>query len=420
MRVLLLSDMYPPVIGGIELHVRNLARGLSARGHEVSVVTMHHEGQPMRERDGDVLIHRVRGTIHRVDRAYGDLARRYAPPLPDPEFTRSLWAIVRARRPQVVHGHNWLTRSFLPMKRRSGARLVTTLHDYGLVCAKRSLVYRERTCDGPALGKCLGCAARHYGAAKGMAITLGTFGTGPMERRAVDLFMPVSNAVARASGLGEDGAPFEVIPNFVPDDVAGVPPMPGSGVATGLPDHPYILYVGALTEHKGVPELLKAYKHLERAPPLVLIGTRWPGSPTSFPAGTTVLTDVPHADVMRAWRGSLFGVIPSTFPDPCPTVAMEAMASGRALIASASGGLPDLVDDGVTGILVPPRDVNALAVAMKRLVDDPVSAQRLGEGGLRKVGDFMSSRVIARIETAYARVLASSPENVIRAGGVIP
>ncbi|CAN5723546.1 N/A [soil metagenome] len=409
MRVMLLSDMYPPVIGGIELHVRNLARGLSARGHEVSVVTMHHEGQLIAEHDGGVSIHRLRGTIHRLDRAYGDMGRRYAPPVPDPGLTRSLWSVIRAARPQVVHGHNWLTRSFLPLKGRSGARLLATLHDYGLVCAKRSLVYRERTCEGPELSKCLGCAARHYGTAKGMAITLGTFGSGPMERRAVDLFMPVSNAVASASRLAQVGAPFEVIPNFVPDDVAVVPPRTLSGVTAGLPDRPYILYVGALTDHKGVPQLLAAYQRLERAPPLVLIGTRWPGSPTSFPTGTTVLTDVPHADVMQAWRGSLFGVIPSTFPDPCPTVAMEAMATGRALIASASGGLPDLVDDGATGVLVRPRDVNALTVAMKALIDDPVRTQQLGEGGLRKVADFMSSRVVARIEAAYSRVLASSP-----------
>jgi len=46
---------------------------------------------------------------------------------------------------------------------------------------------------------------------------------------------------------------------------------------------------------------------------------------------------------------------------------------------------------------------------MKALIDDPVRTQQLGEGGLRKVADFMSSRVVARIEAAYSRVLASSP-----------
>lgn len=409
MRVLLLSDLYPPVIGGIELHVRNLARGLSARGHQVTVVTLHHDGQDLVERDGDVLVHRLRGTIHRLDRAYGDTQRRFAPPFPDPELTAAIWRIVRAEDPDIVHGHNWLSRSFLPLRRASGAGFVLTLHDYGLVCAKRSLVYRGALCSGPGLAKCLGCAARHYGTAKGMAITLGTFGTGPMERRAVDLFLPVSSAVATASRLAIDGAPFEVIPNFVPDDVARDADTPVVDRELGLPDEPYILYVGALTPHKGVPDLLTAYERLERAPPLVLIGTRWPDSPTSFPPGTTVLTDVPHAKVMHAWRRSLFGVIPSVFPDPCPTVAMEGMASGRALVASRLGGLPDLVDDGATGILTPAGDRSALAAAMQRLVDDPKMADRLGEGGRRKVVDFMSSRVLTRIEAAYHRVLGPGP-----------
>lgn len=405
MRVLLLSDLYPPVIGGIELHVRNLAHGLSARGHHVTVVTMHHEGQAFVERDGQVLVHRLRGTIHRLDRAYGDTQRRFAPPFPDPELIAAIRRIVRSERPDIIHGHNWLSRSFLPLKRESGARLVLTLHDYGLVCAKRSLVYRGALCSGPGLAKCLGCAGRHYGTAKGMVITLGTFGSGPIERSAVDLFLPVSTAVATASRLEIDGAPFEVIPNFVPDDIASVVDPPVVDREHAVPDEPYILYVGALTPHKGVPGLLAAYELLDRAPPLVLIGTRWPDSPTSFPAGTTVLTDVPHAKVMQAWRRSLFGVVPSIFPDPCPTVAMEGMASGRALVASRVGGLPDLVDDGVTGFLTPAGDRPALAAAMQLLVDDPRMADRLGEGGRRKVVDFMSSRVLTRIEAAYRRVL---------------
>jgi glycosyltransferase involved in cell wall biosynthesis len=69
------------------------------------------------------------------------------------------------------------------------------------------------------------------------------------------------------------------------------------------------------------------------------------------------------------------------------------------------GGLPDLVDDGVTGLLTPAGDRRALAAAMQLLVDDPRMADRLGEGGRRKVVDFMSSRVLTRIEAAYRRVL---------------
>lgn len=420
MRVLLLSDLYPPVIGGIELHVRNVARGLAARGHDVAVATMHHEGQPSIERDGPIVVHRLRGSIHRIDRAYGDVLRRFAPPFPDPELVLGLSRIIRSERPEIVHGHNWLTRSFLPLKRASGARLVVTLHDYGLVCAKRSLLYRGALCDGPALGKCLGCAGRHYGAAKGVVITFGTFVTGPLERSAVDLFMPVSSAVATASRLDADGAAFQIVPNFVPDEVAEQTTAPGQDGDPRLADEPYLLYVGALTEHKGVPVLLDAYRRLKDPPPLVMIGTRWPDSPRSFPPGVTVLSDVPHDDVMRAWSRSLLGVVPSTFPDPCPTVAMEAMASGRALVASDIGGLPDLVEDGSTGLLVPAGDAGALASAIQRLVDDRATADRFGGNGRRKVKDFMSSRVITRIESAYGRVLGTASEIATAGASITP
>ena len=88
----------------------------------------------------------------------------------------------------------------------------------------------------------------------------------------------------------------------------------------------------------------------------MLIGTRWPETPATFPAGVTVLSDVPHGVVMAAWERSLFGVAPSVWPDPLPGVVREAMTRGRAVVATAVGGNPDMIDDGVSGLLVPPGD----------------------------------------------------------------
>ena len=106
----------------------------------------------------------------------------------------------------------------------------------------------------------------------------------------------------------------------------------------------------------------------------------------------------------RTWRRSTIALIPSIWPDPCPTVAIEAMALGRPVIASKIGGLPDLVDDGITGILVPPGDSDALRHAIVRLLDDLDLRERMGRAGKNKFIKFHASTVVPRIEDVYYEV----------------
>jgi glycosyltransferase involved in cell wall biosynthesis len=100
-------------------------------------------------------------------------------------------------------------------------------------------------------------------------------------------------------------------------------------------------------------------------------------------------------------------VVPSVWPDPCPTVVLEAMAAGRAVVASASGGIVDMVDDGVTGLLVPPGDAAALAAALARVADDRDALQSMGDAGRSAVAAFTTSAVVDRIEAAYRRAIAA-------------
>ena len=195
--------------------------------------------------------------------------------------------------------------------------------------------------------------------------------------------------------------PTRSSPNFVPDDVASIDAA-ASSIRAELPAE-YLLFVGAMGRHKGIEVLLEAHSQLPGAPPLVLLGSRWPDSPSTFPPNTQVVLDVPHASVMAAMAGSLAVLIPSIYPDACPTVAMEAMASRRPVIASRIGGLPDLVDDEETGLLVPADDAGALAAALHRVVADASLRQRMGDAGIVKVRAFMVSAVVERLESAYAR-----------------
>lgn len=403
MRILLLSQFYPPVIGGEERHVRNLGAALARRGHEVSVGTSRRPGSPDEEMDGAVHVRRLPGTVQRLSGLHADAERRHAPPFPDPELALALKRLVTETRPDVVHAHNWIYASFLPVKAWSGVPFVVTLHDYGLVCPKKNFMrFGTELCTGPALTKCLPCATRHYGSVKGTVTTLGNRVSGLAARRLVNRFIPVSHAVARYNGLARDGS-YEIIPNFVPDDVGT--PGPEDPCLSELPEGDFVLFVGDMMRLKGIDILLDAYAGLTDAPPLVLIGRRTPDTPSAMPPNVRVMGTWPHPAIMHAWRRSLFGVLPSVGPEACATVVMEAMASGKTVVAAEVGGMPDLIEDGDTGLLVPPGDARGLRRAMQRLLEDRALLARLSATALAKVRRLQAQAVVGRIERVYQEVL---------------
>ena len=92
--------------------------------------------------------------------------------------------------------------------------------------------------------------------------------------------------------------------------------------------------------------------------------------------------------------------------EPFGRVVVEGMCMGKPVIGTGSGGVPEVVEDGVSGLLVPPRDPRALAAAIVSLVDDPTNARRLAEGGrLRAINEFSVESHLRRVEETYARVL---------------
>lgn len=410
MHILMLAQFYPPIIGGEERHVRNLSIDLVRRGHEVSVATLWYPGAEAEDVDCGVRIHRLRGTMQRFSGLFQEGERRHAPPFPDPELLYGLHQIITREKPDIVHAHNWLLHSYVPLRRWSRAPLVVTLHDFSLVCARKTSMRNGALCSGPALVECLVCAKQHYGTVKGGVTTVANWMSSAIEKRAVDAFIAVSRAVATGNNLAKLGVPSQVIPNFVPNDVAALAAEPQVFVQELPPN--YILFVGDLNRNKGVPTLLKAYASLENAPPLVLIGRHSPDLPEALPPGVLTLKSWPHDAIMHAWSRCLFGVAPSIWADPCPTVVMEAMASGKAVIATTIGGSPDLVDHGITGLLTPPGDVEALAAAMKRLIEDPELRQSMASAGLQKVETLKANAIIPRILQLYERVLSPQTELV--------
>jgi glycosyltransferase involved in cell wall biosynthesis len=402
-RILALTDFYPPVIGGLERNVSGISRELARRGHHVAVATLSRPGSSPVEMDEGVRVHRIDGWSRALRRTYADPDRPFHPTLADPGVSAALRRVVAAERPQIVQAHSWILHSFLPLKPWSGAKLVVYLHDYGLRCAKKTFLRNGGPCDGPAYGKCVSCASDHYGAVKGAALTSGLWLSSRMYGR-VDRFLANSSAVADAGfdGPGPRPARIDVVPSFVPDRAAEL----GSALPRPAflpPQDGYVLFVGALGDHKGLGVLLEACQGLDA--PLVVIGTRRADTPERFPTGVTVVEDVPHDEVMAAWARSSVAVVPSKWPEPFGQVAVEAMMSGKPVVASSVGGLCDVVVDGETGVLVPPGDAGALRRAVAELLADPDRRTRMGEAGRRRAARFTLSRVADRMEDVYRELL---------------
>lgn len=404
MRILMLSQFYPPVVGGEEQHVRILSQALAARGHQVAVATIANDGRTGREMDGDVTIYRIRISAQRISQLYTDPERRHAPPFPDPEAMRNLLKIVRAERPQIVHAHNWLVHAYLPLKRLTSARLVVTLHDYSLTCAQKRLMEHGEVCTGPALLKCLACAGDHYGRLRGAGTVLSNRVMGTIEKQMVDIFLPVSRAVAIGNGLIESNLPFKIIPNFLAEHTLD-PAVNVADYVDRLPPE-YMLFVGDLTHDKGIHVLLDAYSRLSGAPPLVLIGRLWENKLPALPENVLPIGRWPNAAVLEAWRRCLFGLVPSVWAEPFGMVAIEAMAGGRPVIASRVGGLADIVVDGATGLLVEPGNGEALSEAIAHLLVAPRLREQMGKAASRRANHYRASTVVPRIEDVYEALLA--------------
>lgn len=414
MRILMLAQFYDQVVGGEERYVQDLAEQLVERGHLVGIATLWHPGQQDRQVLRGVRVHRIHGLAQRAGWLFKEKGRRHAPPFPDPGLSLGLRRVIDAERPEIVHAHNWLVHSFLPLKDWSGARLVMSLHDYSLVCAKKSLTFEGNLCPGPAPARCIRCGVQHYGALKGVPTVVGNWLMSGAERAAVDMFIAVSRATAQGNGLTDSRSPFEIIPNFVSNPGCDRPiPLEIQALLDKLPDGQFMLYVGDLGERKGINVLLRAYAALTKVPPLVLIGRRLPETPSELPRNVFFLGQWPHSAVIEAWRRSLFALVPSVWPEPFGIVALEAMAAGRPVIASRIGGLADVVIDRETGLFVPPGDPAALHDAIRQLVDDDGLRQRLGLAASRRAGEFRADVVVPRVEEVYRRVLALKRTNEI-------
>ncbi len=407
MHILQLTDLYTPVIGGLERHVATLSAEMQRHGHTVTIVTIKAGGLPAEEIIDGVKVIRIQSLSERISCLYADSAHPFHPTAPDPEVVMALRALVKRERPDVVHSHSWLQYSYFPLYHRTkGPAHVVTLHDYGLACPRKTLQPSSHadTCPGPRLDRCLTCAPRQYGAVKGVVIASMHLSSRLLHRRA-DRYLAVSSSVARHSKSAlPAGSEILVIPSMIPNGVSNLAaeaPRPAFLPA----DDGYLMFIGALGPHKGVDVLLEAHRRMRHKVPVVLLGTPRSDTPPLTQPGVITSRNVPHAQAMAALRHSSIAVVPSTWHEPMSQVAVEAMVVGRPVVASDVGGLRDVVQHDVTGLRVPPGDPGALAMAIDGLLDDPERRAKMGCAGRVRARLFEASAVTPRILEVFEDAL---------------
>ena len=184
---------------------------------------------------------------------------------------------------------------------------------------------------------------------------------------------------------------------------------------------PYVIFVGRITRQKGVPVLLRAASGLDPRAQLVLCAGQ--ADTPELEAEVTGLVDglrasrsgvvwipemLPKREVIQLLTHAMVFAIPSIY-EPLGIVNLEAMACGTAVVGSRTGGIPEVVADGETGLLVPPGEPEPLAEALNALIRDPDRAAAMGQAGRKRaVAEFGWAAIAAQTAALYAELVTGA------------
>jgi len=373
-KVALLTREYPPeVYGGAGVHVEYLARALSG----LVDLTVHCQGAP---RDTAVA-HQAWPVLH-------DAALKV--------FSADLSMADAVGGADLLHSHTWYA--------NLAGHLGSLLHGIPHVATVHSLEpLRPWKAEQLGGGYALSSWAERVSLAAAAAVVAVSDG---MRADVLSVYPEISPERVRVIRNGIDTVEYS------PDQKTDVLERHGIDLS-----RPYVIFVGRITRQKGVPVLLRAAAALDPSAQLVLCA----GAADTPELGAEVSSLVaelqatrsgviwipemlPKPDVIQLLTHALLFACPSVY-EPLGIVNLEAMACATAVVASRVGGIPEVVDDGVTGLLVPPEDPSSLADAMNLLLRDPGRADAMGRAGReRAVAEFSWDAVAAQTAALYAEL----------------
>lgn len=395
-RSILLIGTYPPPFGGVPRHIVSLADYLGGRGWNVHVLSAGRSGV---ERRGRVTIHKL-------------------------PLARKLPAIVRSWRGNQEFQRSGLGEILVRNPRRGFAYFAATaigkqiVEQHGIdVISAYNLVY------GAPIGAVL---ARTYNlplAVSNLGEIYSDRAFFEEHRKVVEYIVATGKAFFSCSqhcadsyreiGLDPkaESIPYGIdIHNFDADTAENI-----ARRNMGLPESvPMVLYLGRLVAEMGLDTVLDAIPSVFRDEPnvqFVLAGAPGDLQPVAerlaaeYAGRVHVRPNVPPGQLPDLLSATTVLLAPTRGSRACSSLASaEAMAAGRAVVASRVGGIPEIVQDGSTGTLVPPGDAGALARAVVDLLRDPARAAALGRAGRKRVEDYWDEN---KTNAAYeARFLA--------------
>lgn len=418
MRILIPTDAFPPVCGGSGWSTYELARGLRARGHEVLVV-QPRPGSPTG----------IRATTYE-----GIGVREFGAAAPNLPYVRNyfknerlysrlseyLATVIREERVDLVHAQHVLTSvPAIRAARAAGVPAVCTVRDYWPVCYWSDLIHTTDEavlCPKCSTGNMTRCIRPHAGAAWPLAIPMIVYMRANLARKReglaeADAVIAVSSTIARdlrkrAPELATTR--LEVIPN--PVDVAS---LRARAAATSRPlEGAYALYLGKLAPNKGTTHLVSIAERAGLRWPLVIVGDGPERASLENAARHSTLdirfTGWVDQTAATAWlaHASML-VFPSRGPESLSRVLLEASALGVPIAAMNTGGTPDIVVHGETGLLS--QDADGLANDVRRLVHDEELRRQLTTAARQRAERlFDAPAVIRRIEQLYSELLVSA------------
>lgn len=382
-RVALVASSFHPHVGGVESHVRHVARELRATGTDVEVWTVDRgEHLGVTELDGTLVRHLPTPMPARSARALTSFAAAA------PGAWHAWSSAFRTFRPDVLHvqcfGPNGVYAAALA--RRRGVPLVVSSH--GETTADDHDAFGTSALIRTGLRRALAAAAETTGCSE-----------------------PVLEDLRRRFGL--------VGGVVVPNGVGPVPTAPPSGVlpdSLDLQGRPVVLGVGRLETAKGFDLLVEAVASLDRRADatLVLAGDgsqrealRALGDRFGMGSALQLVGPLDEAGVDAWMRRAQLVVVPSR-KEAFGIVALEAWRAGSPLVATSLGGPASFVTDGVDGVLVDPVNTGALTHAIGSLLDDPDRRARLAAAGRSTVRRYTWSSVARAYLEIYDRELRRS------------
>jgi glycosyltransferase involved in cell wall biosynthesis len=371
--------------GGAEAYAEDLAQLQHEAGHEVTFFGMRHP----------------RNRTYMYETSFPSEVE-FAPLPSGPigkvrGFGRMMWStsaeqgidhVLADFAPDVVHVHNihnQLSPSVLRPIAKRGIPAVMTLHDYKLACPTYRLLDHGKPCTACVTGGPRQAIVRncHESLASSAAVAVEN-----MLHRTIRAYTPIHRFlcpswfladVMRSAGVYPDR--LVVQENFVDTRTVAPAHLPGEGAA----------YLGPLSHEKGVHVLIRAWEHAPRDAHLHIAGDGPMRAQLEELAAELVpgrVTFHGMLDTTKAHalvRDVAVVVAPSLWHENQPLAVLEAFASARPVIATRMGGLPEIIDEGIDGELVPADDVEALAKAVTELTGDAERAAAMGRNGRAKV-----------------------------------